>query len=43
MGWSFNSPVARRYVHFFPKGKINMAKKLDTLRDELKVVSGGKS
>ena len=43
MGWSFNSPVARRYIHFFPKGKINMAKKLDTLRDELKVVSGGKS
>ena len=43
MGWSFNSPVARRYIHFFPKGKIKMAKKLDNLRDELKVVSGGKS
>ncbi len=43
MGWSFNSPVARRYIHFFPKAKIKMAQKLDNLRDELKVVSGGKS
>jgi len=43
MGWSPNSPVAKRYIHFFPKAKINMAKKLDNLiRDNLQVVSGGK-
>ena len=41
MGWSFNSPVARRYIHFFPKAKIKMAQKLDNPRDELKVVSVG--
>ena len=41
MGWSYNSPVAKRYIHFFPKTKINMAKKLDELKARLKVVSGG--
>lgn len=43
MGWSPNSPVAKRYIHFFPKAKINMAKKLDNLRSNLKVVSGGEN
>ena len=43
MGWSYNSPVAKRYIHFFPKAKINLAKKLDNLQSNLRVVSGGKS
>ena len=46
MGWSQNSPTARRYLHFFPKTKIGMAKKLDAYNAEetleLSVVSGGK-
>jgi len=44
MGWSYNSPVAKRYVHFFPKAKINLAKKLDNLQKHvnLKLVSGVK-
>ncbi len=42
MGWSYNSPVAKRYIHFFPKTKINMAKKLDDLhKARLKVINGG--
>jgi len=43
MGWSPNSPVAKRYIHFFPKVKIKMAKKLDDLRRDrvdLKVING---
>ena len=43
MGWSYNSPMAKRYIHFFPKAKIDLAKKLDNLHNNLKVVNGGKS
>ena len=43
MGWSYNSPMAKRYIHFFPKAKIDLAKKLDKLHDDrLKLVVGGK-
>ena len=46
MGWSYNSPVAKRYIHFFPKVKVDMAKKLDKLamenRENFKVISGSK-
>ena len=46
MGWSYNSPVAKRYIHFFPKVKVDMAKKLDKLatenRENFRVISGSK-
>ena len=40
MGWSLIHQLLK--IHpLFPKTKIKMAKKLDNLRDELKVISGG--
>lgn len=47
MGWSPSSPVAKRYLHFFPRDVINMANKLGTYgaedKPELSLVSGKNS
>jgi len=36
LGHAPNSPVTRRYIHFFPKSKVNISKKMDEFEEKLK-------
>ena len=47
LGHAPNSPVTRRYIHFFPKQKTNMAREMDEFNKKLRanpvrLVHGGK-
>jgi integrase len=35
LGHAPNSPVTRRYIHFFPAHKINIARKMDKFEENL--------
>ena len=35
LGHAPNSPVTRRYIHFFPKSKVNISKKMDEFEEKL--------
>ena len=39
LGHSENSPVTRKYIHFFPKDSINIAKRMDEYEEELSAKS----